>query len=93
MTSGLEPRYHPAAADEIKDLEPRIKSRIKISIERLQDHPLEGKPLSGELHGFRSQRVGDYRIIYNIKSDRKLLYILYVGHRKSVYQEAKRKLS
>lgn len=93
MTSGFKLRYHPAAADEIKDLESQIKSRIKNSIEHLQDHPLGGKPLRGELSGFRSKRVGDYRIIYTMESDNNLLYILYVGHRKSVYEEAKRKLS
>ena len=48
----------------------------------LQNNPLVGKPLRFELKGFRSLRVGKYRIIYKI-NDKILLSTL--KHRKSVY--------
>jgi mRNA interferase RelE/StbE len=85
-------KYHPAADDEINDLDKSLKERIRKSLTRLQKKPLEGKPLKGELSGFRSSRVGNYRIVYTISNDQKIVYVLYVGHRSEVYQEAKRKL-
>ncbi len=85
-------KYHPAADDEINDLDKSLKERIRKSLTRLQKKPLEGKPLKGELSGFRSSRVGNYRIVYTISNDKKIVYVLYVGHRSEVYREAKRKL-
>lgn len=85
-------RYHPAAADEINDLKKSLKKRIQKKLTRLRRKSLEGKPLKGELSGFRSSRVGNYRIVYTISEDQGIVYVLYVGHRSKVYQEAKRKL-
>jgi mRNA interferase RelE/StbE len=48
----------------------------------LQNNPLIGKPLRFGLKGFRSLRVGKYRIIYKI-NDKILLSTL--KHRKNVY--------
>lgn len=31
-------------------------------------------------------RTGDYRIIYNVDTKKKLIYILKVGHRKDIYR-------
>jgi mRNA interferase RelE/StbE len=45
-----------------------------------------GKPLRGELSGNWSLRIGDYRIIYRIDEDEKILTLLRVGHRKTVYK-------
>lgn len=85
-------RYHPAAVDEINDLKKSLKERIRKSLTRLKEKPLEGKPLKGELSGFRSSRVGSYRIAYTTSNDQNIVYVLYVGHRSKAYQEAKRKL-
>ena len=85
-------RYHPSAVDEINDLSKSIKERIQKSLTRLKEKPLEGKPLKGELAGFRSNRVGNYRIVYTVSSDQNIVYVLYVGHRSKVYEEAQRKL-
>ena len=84
-------QYHPAAADEINQLEESLRESIKKKLGRLEDEPLEGKPLNGELKGFRSSRVGNYRIVYTISNDKGLIYVLCVGHWSKVYQEARRK--
>lgn len=85
-------RYHPAAVDEINDLRKSIKERIRKSLTQLKEKPLLGKPLKGELSGFRSNRVGNYRVVYTVSNDQSVIYVLHVGHRSTVYEEAKRKL-
>lgn len=45
-----------------------------------------GKPLLGELEGLHSARRGDYRIIYQIFEDEKVVLIHRVQHRRDVYR-------
>ncbi len=45
-----------------------------------------GKPLVGELAGLWSARRGDYRIIYEIFEDDRVVLIHRVQHRKDVYR-------
>lgn len=50
-----------------------------------------GKPLRESLKGWRSLRVGDYRVVYEIRSFR-TVYILGIVHRSEVYDEIARRL-
>ena len=45
-----------------------------------------GKPLLGELEGLRSARRGDYRIIYEVFEDERIVLIHRVQHRRDVYR-------
>lgn len=45
-----------------------------------------GKPLLGELLGLYSARRGDYRVIYGIDEDRKVVIVHRVQHRRVVYR-------
>ena len=45
-----------------------------------------GKPLVGELTGLWSTRRGDYRVIYEIDDDRKIVIVHRVQHRRAVYR-------
>ena len=49
-----------------------------------------GKPLRESLAGWRALRVGDYRIVYEIKG--KTVYILGILHRSEVYREVEKRL-
>lgn len=75
-------------SDDIPFLTVSIKNRVKQAIEeRLMIDPLGfGKPLRYSLKGFRRLRVGDYRIVYQIKG--KKVIIAAIKHRKDVYEEA-----
>ena len=75
-----------AARKDIPALNRDIKSRVKKAIEsRLTRAPQNyGKPLSGNLHGYWSLRVGDYRIVYQIESP--LVKIIQIVNRKEAYQ-------
>ncbi len=46
-----------------------------------------GKPLSGELHGLWRWRVGDHRLIGQIKDGALLILIVRVAHRSTVYED------
>ena len=61
------------------------RRRIERAIEeKLVMHPeIFGKPLRKSLSGFRSLRVGDYRVIYRIEGTAVRIYI--IAHRSVVY--------
>lgn len=44
------------------------------------------KPLSGELAGFLSAHRGDYRIVFEIRTENHLILVARIGHRSHVYR-------
>lgn len=75
--------------EDIFLLPKRIKTAIKKAIEeRLMIDPISfGKPLRYSLRGHRRLRVGDYRVVYRIDPDTKLVVIVAIKHGKEVYEE------
>ena len=77
---------HPKAANTLKKTDEKQKTRITEKLKELKNHPEKsGKHL--KYSEFRSLRIGDYRAIYEIKTDKKQVTILYIGHRKNVYDD------
>ena len=77
---------HPKAAKALEKLEKSTKRRIIEKLKELGDKPEEsGKRL--KYSDFWSLRIGDYRAIYEINRDRKQVVILFIGHRKRVYDD------
>ena len=74
--------------EDIPKLPKTIKIRIKKAIEsRLTADPVGlGKPLRYSFAGHRRIRVGDYRIVYRIDPDKKIVTIVFIKHRKDVYK-------
>lgn len=72
-------------SDDIPDLPKSVCIQIKQAIEeRLTIDPIGfGKPLRYSLKGLRRLRVGNYRVVYQIKDNR--VIILAIKHRKDVY--------
>lgn len=65
------------------DMKLRIQSMIEL---KLKENPsLYGKPLRANLTGYYSLRVGDYRIIYEIRESLKQVLIIAIKHRNKVY--------
>ena len=79
-------------AQLIRHSHPILKSRIKEALRTIIDDPHCDKALAEELKGLRSFRVGRIRIIYAIAS-KKLIEIVTVGPRKTVYEETYRIIS
>jgi mRNA interferase RelE/StbE len=75
----------------IRGLHPGIKRKVRTALELLLDDPLTGKALKGELEGLWSLRVARFRVIYRIGDDR-VIEVVAVGPRKSIYEETLRLL-
>lgn len=84
MKEKFEVKYTPLFLKRIKNLDRETQVRILREIKTLEANPYAGKPLRGEFKGIFSLRVGDYRILYQIKG--KELLLLVVRHRKHIYK-------
>ena len=77
---------HPKAAKALKKIEEQTSSKITEKLRDLKNRPEKtGKRLKHS--DFWSLRAGDYRAIYEINIDKKQVIILYIGHRKKVYDD------
>lgn len=76
----------PAAARQLRKLDPPTARRIQGAIALLADDPRP--PASRPLTGCpaRRVRVGDYRVIYTIEADRLVVVVVTIGHRRDVYR-------
>ncbi|MBI5201681.1 MAG: type II toxin-antitoxin system RelE/ParE family toxin [Elusimicrobia bacterium] len=78
--------YHPDIPEDIASLNRDVRDRIRKAVEsRLTRAPEDyGKPLMGNLSGYWSLRVGDYRAVYTI--ERNDVKIFQIVHRRDAYQ-------
>ena len=83
--------YLPGAEKDIQALPGSVVKRVRGGLERLAEDPRLGKPLHGELVPFWSYRVSDYRVVYEIRGDELTVLIVMVGHRREIYELARRK--
>ena len=76
----------PAALEMLKEIsDRRIRGQVSDTIDMLaQDPEKKGKPLLGELAGFRSLRAAGqkYRVIYKIEKEVVTVVAVAVGRRK-----------
>jgi mRNA-degrading endonuclease RelE of RelBE toxin-antitoxin system len=82
-------RYTPEVAGRIRKLHPEVKQEIRTAIRTLLSTPFLGRELQFELSGYHSYRVRTYRIIYRINDDDAMLDIVFIGPRRTVYEELK----
>ncbi len=77
-------------SEDIPVLPKTMRERIKRAIEsRLTVDPVGlGKPLRYSFLGHRRIRVGDYRVVYRIDPKKMLVTIVFIKHRKDVYDES-----
>lgn len=76
----------PKAERELRKISIRYQKAILDAFEDLQENPFMGKPLTRELTGRFSYRIGVYRIIYGIRKKDKIVEIYTAGHRATVYK-------
>ena len=73
----------------LRELHPQLKRKIKAALKEIISYPDTGKSLRLDLKGLRSFRVGRFRIVYRIASNR-IIELIAVGPRKTIYQETYR---
>lgn len=78
--------YTKQALDDIKKLDTVVKKRIAETLERYVSNPFlfARKLTKPKLIGQYRCRVGDYRVIFNVRG--KNILILSVGHRREIYK-------
>ena len=77
---------HPKSAKTLEKIDATNKGRIKAALKELASNPEKaGKQLS--LSDFYSLRIGDYQAIYEIGNNKKQVIVLFIGHRRNVYDD------
>ncbi len=69
----------------LKKIDKKERNRIIDKLKDLANNPELGKPLTGKLAKLWSLRIGDYRVLYQIRRDELLIFVLKIGHRKNIY--------
>ena len=85
-------RFTPESSRLLSKLHPDNKGQVKQALTELQQNPFTGKDLQEELSGFKSLRLKQYRIIYNINEEKNFIEIYHIGRRRDIYEQFKRLL-
>jgi len=85
--------YHEAVSKEISGIPAVWRKKIQKAVEeKLQTCPdIFGKPLRQSLAGYRSIRIGDYRVVFRI--EKKTVKIFAIQHRSIVYTTLNKRIS
>lgn len=75
----------PEAKKGLKAIAKIYRKGIAETIDSLKDDPYLGKPLTRELTGRYSYKIGVYRVVYKINEKDKVVYIINAGYRATVY--------
>lgn len=82
-------RYSEKAVKELKKLDKAVQrliiSWINKNLENCEDPRVKGKGLTANRVGEWRYRVGDYRIICDIRDSELIILALSIGHRKNIY--------
>jgi len=77
---------HPKAAKALEKVEESVRLRIVERLKELRSRP-EGVGKRLKYSDFWSLRIGDYRAIYEIDREKSRVIVLFIGHRKKVYDD------
>lgn len=85
----FQPDIPPHVADVIRPLHPDLKPLIKSAVRAIAANPECGEPLKRELDRLRKYRV---RIVYGVDQKKRIIQLIAVGHRQSVYEELTKRI-
>lgn len=78
-----------SARKEFDSLPSKVKDRVSDALRLLEINPyselLQVKKLKGEENLYRT-RIGDYRIVYEVRKKEIQVIVIKIGHRKEVYR-------
>ena len=79
-------RIKESATKELRRVAKSDRARIVAAIDRLAEAPHLGAALKGDMRGLRRLRVGDYRVVYEIRDDELVVLVVRVAHRRDSYR-------
>ena len=88
-----EIRFTPESSGFLSKLHPENKRLPKQALTELRQNPHVGKDLQEELSGFKSFKLKQYRIIYDIDQEKNDIQIYHIGRRRDVYEQLRRLLT
>jgi mRNA interferase RelE/StbE len=77
----------PDAAEVIRTLHPDLKRSVRSALDAIGNSPWIGEELRGELSGLLRYRVRRFRIVYAVNRSARLVRVVAVGPRRSVYED------
>jgi mRNA interferase RelE/StbE len=71
----------------LEDIPERLENHLREAVLRLAENPRPAgcQKIQGRRNMYRI-RVGDYRVIYAIEDERRLVLVLEIGHRREIYR-------
>ena len=81
---------HPKANNFLENIEVELENRIRKKLRVLSSNPEKGKKLKHS--DFWRLRIGEYRAVYEVDHSNNQVIILFIGHRKDVYDDFSRLL-
>lgn len=80
--------FRPIALDDLRRLDRSVINRILLKLLFLARNvqAVPHQALSGQFVGFYRLRVGDYRVIYRLEHDERLIVVEMVGHRRDIFE-------
>jgi mRNA interferase RelE/StbE len=78
----------PEARRQLLSLRDPIQNRLRKAIHSLSEDPTpaDSIPMRGKGIGLHRLRVGNYRVVYRLQSDRVCVLIIRIGERSEVYR-------
>ncbi|MDE2793058.1 MAG: type II toxin-antitoxin system RelE/ParE family toxin [Paracoccaceae bacterium] len=83
-------RIKESAAKELRRVARTDRARIVAAIDRLAETPHLGAVLKGDLRGLRRLRVGDCRVVYEVRDNELVVLVVRVAHRRDAYRRTPR---
>lgn len=78
-------RLGPPVRELIRRLHSELKRKMRFALAEILEDPTVGKQLQRELKGYRSLRVGRYRIIYRAVDAG--IDVIAIGPRRTIYRD------
>ncbi|MFN2319054.1 MAG: type II toxin-antitoxin system RelE/ParE family toxin [Dermatophilaceae bacterium] len=78
------PQFEKAA----RKLDPQVLRHVKANLYEvcaLDDPPSRGKGLTGDLAGYWRYRIGDYRVLVEVRDADLVIIAITLGHRSGIY--------
>ena len=73
-------RIKESAAKELKRVAKPERTRIVATIDRLAESPHLGTALKGDMRGLRRIRIGDHRVLYEVRGDELVVLVVRIAH-------------